>query len=302
MSGTTSASKTITADANGKFFFTLPAAEQMVAFPINVSAVFEKDPNYDPSTGAGSSMNRPQSVGLGAGVAVGITMHTNNAFIKNGTIEASSISVTADSGSENDKLLAAAGSVAGCSQGDFGLAGAITVQVNSFKTRAIVGDTATLTLFGGSFTVKASSYEEIETKADANGPAKAGGSSAGVGAGIAVDVTGIDVAAIVADGVNIIQKNDAPLTKIEITVAHSGNEMMEAKAGSSRRHLHKPCGRADDFRRIYGSASWQRSKTDCKGRCACRSAKRARARDGRERFGGWRPRRGGRIIQHFHSE
>lgn len=103
----------------------------------------------------------------------------------------------------------------------------------SFKTRAIVGDTATLTLFGGSFTVKASSYEEIETKADANGPAKAGGSSAGVGAGIAVDVTGIDVAAIVADGVNIIQKNDAPLTKIEITAAHSGNEMMEAKAGSS---------------------------------------------------------------------
>lgn len=103
----------------------------------------------------------------------------------------------------------------------------------SFKTRAIVGDTATLTLFGGSFTVKASSYEEIETKADANGPAKAGGSSAGVGAGIAVDVTGIDVASIVADGVNIIQKNDAPLTKIEITVAHSGNEMMEAKAGSS---------------------------------------------------------------------
>lgn len=103
----------------------------------------------------------------------------------------------------------------------------------SFKTRAIVGDTATLTLSGGSFTVKASSYEEIETKADANGPAKAGGSSAGVGAGIAVDVTGIDVASIVADGVNIIQKNDAPLTKIEITVAHSGNEMMEAKAGSS---------------------------------------------------------------------
>ncbi|MDP3446823.1 MAG: hypothetical protein Q8S22_02065, partial [Eubacteriales bacterium] len=222
---------TVTADANGVYTHKLPVPVGGESAPMNIViwGEFVKDPNY---TGETTSTAKKKSFSLGVGIAVAVVTHQNYAYIKNGTISANSLSLSATSGSDTEKLIFSAESKAGYSQGDFGIAGAITVQVVSAKTKALIGQDAVITLGeGGTLRVISESYESSKTIAKSVSTGTA--ARLGVGAGIAVGVFGIDVISCVADNAAISVLNNAALKNVTVSAAHDNTEALSAEAGSS---------------------------------------------------------------------
>lgn len=220
----------VTADANGEYTYKLPVPVGGDTKPMNVviTGTFIKDPSY---TGTTSTNQQKKSFSLGIGIAVAVTLHSNYAYIKNGIISAASLELTATSGSESEQLVFAADSKAGYAQGDFGLAGAVTVHVASAKTKAIVGEKPSITLAeGGTLKISSESYETVTTNAVATSSGTA--SRLGVGAGISVGVFGADVFAKVADGASIKVLNSGSIKSAEITANHASTETLKSEAGS----------------------------------------------------------------------
>ena len=179
-----------------------------------------------------SSAAAEKSVSLGAAVTVSVVKHVNNAYIKSGTIEAESISVSALSGDSKSRMTMDAQSKAGYSKGNIGIGGAVTVHVVSVKNQAEIAQDAKLTIDGGDLSVRSLSYETIRTTADGTSEEEAG--NVGVGAGIAVGVTGIDVTAKVADQTVISSTAENPtIGDVTIDAKHGASETVTAKAGSA---------------------------------------------------------------------
>ncbi|MEN6340037.1 MAG: hypothetical protein ABFD03_07915, partial [Clostridiaceae bacterium] len=221
---------TVTASANGAYTYKLPVPVGGDTQPMNIVIFgeFIKDPDY---TGTTTTAAKKKTFSLGVGIAVSVVTHQNYAYIKDGTITANSLELSAISGSDTDKLIFNADSKAGYSQGDIGVGGAITVQVVSAKTKALIGDNAQVTLGeGGTLTIKSESYETSTTSATAISTGTA--SRVGVGAGIAVGVIGIDVISKVADGANILVGGSGALTSVDITANHDNTESLKSSAGS----------------------------------------------------------------------
>ena len=226
----------------------LPTGQTAMSIVLN--AIFEKDPNY-----TGKTTQKKSTLGIGVGINVSVTEHTNNAFIKNGTIIANGLELSAVSGSPSDKVLSSATSKAGYSQGDIGLGGAITVHVASAKTKAVVGKNVVLKLMDLSdLMLDAQSYDRFVTVAESSptvrtvapgsgviiGQTGQSAAKVGVGAGLAIGVYGVDVVAAIEDGtkIELIDKfgnpsESAQLSDINISALHSSTEAMSAKAGSS---------------------------------------------------------------------
>ncbi|HQQ41271.1 MAG TPA: hypothetical protein PLR57_07160, partial [Clostridia bacterium] len=228
--GSVEATVPVNVDANGEYTYKLPVPVGGDTNPMNVviTGTFITDPSY---TGTTSTNQQKKSFSLGIGIAVAVTLHSNYAYIKNGTISAGSLELTATSGSESSQLVFAADSKAGYAQGDFGLAGAVTVHVASAKTKAIVGDKPSITLTeGGTLKIASASYETVTTNAVATSSGTA--SRLGVGAGISVGVFGADVFAKVADGASIKVLNSGSIKSAEITANHASTETLKSQAGS----------------------------------------------------------------------
>ncbi|MBQ6692359.1 MAG: hypothetical protein IJN00_03405, partial [Clostridia bacterium] len=86
VSGNASSQKVITPDANGKYYFTLPNEQMMTMFPISITGVFEKDPNYKAPTAPTTPAKQRKSVGIGAAAGVNIVLYESTAAIKAGTV------------------------------------------------------------------------------------------------------------------------------------------------------------------------------------------------------------------------
>ena len=232
----------ITADAQGNYYYTLPTVAAGGTLTVTILAEFVTDPDY-----TGTTTPKKSTFSLGVGVTVAVTVHNNNAYIKAGTIQAGSLSVTATSGSEDKQVLSSAASKAGYSQGDFGIGGAITVHVATVKTNAqILPGVNAYILEEGDVNVAASSNERFVTSAESASPDTASG-KVGVGAGIAVAVTGVDVVAKVDDNADIIPvasftkdittgayipQEGGALGALTVSAGHASSEAMLAKAGS----------------------------------------------------------------------
>ena len=223
--------ETITKDANGKYTYTLKdaAGYGMTVENIKIDGDFV-------STNGGLSAPGKSTFSAGVGINVTITYHDNSAYVEKGTITAKGLNLNASTGSDGTKLISSATSRAGYSQGDFGVAGALTVHVLAATTESFIGkgtntNPTVIVLHGGELNVTASSVEDIITAAEGSGTSGASSTPRmGVGAGIAMSVVGVDVIAEVEEGLNLEAQN---LSAIKVCADHSGTETMTAKAGSS---------------------------------------------------------------------
>jgi len=189
---------------------------------ITISAEFETD-----LTNGGTT----KALSLGVGVAVAVTKHANEAYIKSGNVTAKNVTVTAVSGNEVAKIASSAISKAGYSSGSIGIGGAVTVHVASARTFALIGSDAVVTLNGGSLIVKATSVDSFKTEASAISSENSG--KVGIGAGVAVAVTGADVAAGIDNSARVITTETLPAVNLDIEAIHTGTESVTAKAGSA---------------------------------------------------------------------
>ncbi|NLI54632.1 MAG: hypothetical protein GX417_10000, partial [Clostridiales bacterium] len=232
--GTSSVTSSAAKQADGTFTFTVPEGTT----EITVTPSFSIGTDTTASTG--------KSASVGVGITVAVTKHTNYASIKSGSIYAGAINVSAISGSEQTAVSSAATAKAGYSNANIGIGGAITVHVASAKTKARVYDTANITFTGAetdtdnNLTIRAESYAKFDTTADASGKdGTASGGTAGVGAGIAVSVFGVDVIAAIADGTPFLRAGTDTthgtlyLNQLEITAKNTLDETTSAKAGSA---------------------------------------------------------------------
>ncbi|NCC44101.1 MAG: hypothetical protein EOM18_11100, partial [Clostridia bacterium] len=225
----------VTKDAQGAYKFTVPAITGTLPITISITAAFVQG-----TTGTTPGTAK-KALSLGVAVTVAVTKHVNQAYIKNGKISADGLMITADSGTKAAPVTSIAQSYAGYSTGNIGIGGAISVHVANAKTKAVVLKNTVLTLTdAAAVKLGASSFERFETTADASKADKAG--SIGVGAGIAVAVTGIDVISGIDDGTVIYgktsytdtaKKDEVKLSDLEVTAEHSGREIISAKAGSA---------------------------------------------------------------------
>ena len=228
-SGSAELVEIITKDANGNYSYKLANTYGDDVSTIKITADFVSD-----KMGFAAPGNKTFSAGVGVDVAV--TNHSNSAYIKNTNVQSGGLVVNAASGSDSSKLISSATSKAGYSQGNFGVAGAITVHVLTAKTQAYLeAGTTQITLTGGDLKVTASSVEDILTAAEGSGTSGTTSIAVmGVGAGIALAITGVDVIARVDDNLNLTRKTEATkLNAVAVTAAHSGTETLEAKAGSA---------------------------------------------------------------------
>ena len=124
--------------------------------------------------------------------------------------------------------------LAGFSAGQIGIGGAVAVQVDTVKTDAVVKDPAHVTLTGGPLNVTAANTVKLDTKASAKGAAKS--ENAGVGAGIAISVSGIETKAEIEDQKDapvIKLKDDAQLSEVKVTASVTDTHTVEAVAGAA---------------------------------------------------------------------
>ena len=173
---------------------------------------------------AGSGAGGKSTISAGVSVAVGVVKNTVTAEVENATVKAKGLTVNA--ASETTGTVEA---LAGYSQGDIGIGGAVAVNVGKAKTHAVIYPTANLEFTGGELNAIASSKTAFATKGDARG--KETSKSAGVGAGIAVQVTGIETVAEIKDGTPITITKD--LSGMEISATSSDTQKVDAAAGSA---------------------------------------------------------------------
>ena len=168
--------------------------------------------------------NGEETFAMGASVAVSIATNNNRAYVDHAPVQAKGLKVSATSGTENKT-----DAVAGYSKGDFGLAGAIAIQVNTVQNNALVDENASLTLSGGKLSVTASSTTSFTNNANAKGNDI---SFVGVGAGVATSVSGVETVARVADDVSI-DTTDKGLSGVEITASTTEQYSVTGTAGAA---------------------------------------------------------------------
>ena len=195
------------------YSFTMPADVNPETCKVSFKAVFEEGDGGD-----------GEKTSIGVSVAVSVVTGNNDAAIRGGSITAGKdVKVSAES---TGKATAAA--VAGYSAGQIGIGGAVSVQVASQDTRArIFADGEGFVSTGGTLTVSAGSNQTFAVTGDASGKAQA--SKAGVGAGIAVAVSGTETAAAIQDNTNL----SGALKGITITAKQKVKDSVTAKAGAA---------------------------------------------------------------------
>ena len=100
-------------------------------------------------------------------------------------------------------------------------------------TYAQIRDAAVVTIGSGKLHLDAKSKTNINTVAEGSNPNGAGGAVAGVGAGIALAVVGIDSVAEICDNATVYQADSKTLQEVHISAESENKEIMNAKAGAA---------------------------------------------------------------------
>ena len=187
-----------------------------IADPTKVKVSFKGE--FEP----GQSDTSAVDTSLGAGVSVTVSNSDNRAVVAGAVNAGGSLRAVADiEGGVSTE------SSAGYSKGNIGVGGAVSVQVASMDSRAMIRDGATVAL-GGDLNIEANSEIDFGAKADASGSEEA--EKVGVGAGIAVAVNGSQAFAGVQDGAKLTA-NDAG--ELSITATQKAKDTVSAKAGAA---------------------------------------------------------------------
>ena len=199
------------------YFFTVPSA---IKDPSKVTVTFKGE--FEPGQSNSSEVN----TSVGAGIAVTVANGENRAEIK-GMVESAGkvdVKATLSGGAKTE-------SKAGYSKGNTGIGGAVSVQVASLDSKALLHKTADVKM-DGMLSLTASSELAFSVNADASGKNEASGT--GVGAGIAVAVNGSDAYAAVADGVKLAAKSsDKNIRSILVNATQKVTDSVTAKAGAA---------------------------------------------------------------------
>ena len=185
---------------------------------------------------------------IGVSIGVNVASQDTEAIIKNANIKAGSMNVSSASGVYNGtfkpaKLTNADGSVksamnssstvtstAGFSQGEFGLAGSIAVNVVDDKVKSTV-ENVTIVLTGGNTSITATNNYDLSTTAKGTSK-KAEKAATGVGAGIAMAVLVKDTDARFIDFKQLTGGNDLTV-KAEGSGSVTTSSTAGAKGGSA---------------------------------------------------------------------
>ena len=163
---------------------------------------------------------------LGAGVAVTVVNSESRADLK-GKVSAGA-GVSANSSLEGG---VSTQTKAGYSKGNIGVGGAVSVQVASLDSKALVHRSAEVSL-DGALAISSESKIQNAVSADASGNKKAG--DVGVGAAIAVAVNGADTFAAVADGAKLSARTaGGALDGVSLNAVQTLTDKTEAKAGAA---------------------------------------------------------------------
>ncbi len=174
----------------------------------------------------GQEPGDPASTAIGIGVGVGVVDYSNTAYLQAGAAACSDISVVANSEDVSSDTEA----IAGMSECNIGIAGAVAVQIVSALTNARIG--SDVTVDGGDVVVAASQSSNFTTIA--NAMSDDGADKLGVGAGIVIAIIGVDVNAVIEDSAEILMPDGvSQLGSLEITAAYTAQESASAAAGAT---------------------------------------------------------------------
>ena len=192
------------------YAFTIPNISDDKLNKVKLTFVGEFEP--------GQSDSGKVNTSVGAGIAVSVVNSEGRADVK-GSVSGTAVNVKSDSeGSVTTE------SKAGYSAGNVGVSGAVSVQVASADSKALVHETAELS---GGLNVSAANDVDFKVNADASGNKEAG--KTGVGAGIAVAVDGADTYAAVNDKAKL----GGTITGVSVTANQTLKDAVSAKAGVS---------------------------------------------------------------------
>ncbi|MEX1660830.1 leukotoxin LktA family filamentous adhesin [Thioclava sp. 15-R06ZXC-3] len=179
----------------------------------------------------------PAAVGIGAAVAVNVVHTKNDATLGDGTVNATSVTVSAlkldvaklvagdPADALGDTYLTSATSGAGGSK--VGLAGSLALNLVDTQSQATIADNATVTLTGGDLTL--SSDNETTTTATAlPDETGAAGGKVGIGASVAINIVANRSTATLGDGAAL---NGAGGITLSASAVH--DITTTAEAGSS---------------------------------------------------------------------
>ena len=200
------------------YTFQMPSQNGRIASNIEVSFTGEFEP--------GESDSSTLETSLGAAISVNVTNSESRAEIKGKVTAGSAVNVSsAANGSAKTE------SKAGYSKGNVGIGGAVSVQVASMDSKALVHQGAQIKL-DGQLSVDSKSELTFTVNADASGSKKEA-KKAGVGAGIAVAVNGGDTFAAVQDGASISANTKDAIKGISVTANQKVKDTVTAKAGAA---------------------------------------------------------------------
>ena len=192
----------------------------------------------------GESNSSKVETSLGAGIAVTVSGSENRAEVKGTVSSGGDVTVKAsqEGGAKTETK-------AGYSKGNIGIGGAVSVQVASLNSKALIHAGSQVTL-KGALKTESSAKLNYGVQADASGKKEA--ENTGVGAGIAVAVNGSDAYAAVADGAKVTAKTpDSGLQSIAVTATQKIKDSVAAKAGAAGGTAAVPVAAAD----IIGSSA-----------------------------------------------
>ncbi|MBO5891700.1 MAG: hypothetical protein J6Q30_03190, partial [Oscillospiraceae bacterium] len=186
--------------------------------------------NVKYATNADASANSEASKSIGTAVVVQVVDAETIAKVSNGTITAGNVSIVAESGSEEGHGGSEATAKAGFSAGDFGLGGAIAVNVYAAQTRAVLEQVALET--AGDITISAMDYSDTVTQGTAGCEqgTELEKESVGVGAGIAIAVNANTVEAVMGSKVQLTAESIGDLS---VTAGSEGDTLVSATAGAA---------------------------------------------------------------------
>ncbi len=198
------------------YTFIMPAD---IEDPSKVSVTFTGE--FEP----GGSDSSKVDTSLGAGIAVSVVNSESRAEIKGTVASEGNVNVSSSitGGAKTE-------SKAGYSKGNIGIGGAVSVQVASMDSKALVHKDADIKV-DGQLAVSSEADITFETNADASGSEEA--AKTGVGAGIAVAVNGSDVYAAIADGTRLAANTADKIRAIAVTTNQKVKDTVSAKAGAA---------------------------------------------------------------------
>ncbi len=168
---------------------------------------------------------------LGAAVAINVTNHTDKAEVVKGTIDAAGLKVAASSG-QKTPVTVHTEAVGGISEAsDYGIAGAVAVDVASIITKANIGDSI-INVRTGNIAVSSVAKEKIKTISTTNVKVKDEGGKVGVGVALSTAVNGIDTISRIGTDANTQPQIFYTAKDIKVISDNDLTEEVTAKTGS----------------------------------------------------------------------